>query len=225
MSRVGSESWIVITPMVSAVALSVAPFVRPLTQPSGVAARRVACSALAYGVMSVDQTETDPGPPLVRPRFSFSEAAKLTRTSRSTIKRRHAAGSFPHAERDETGAWTIPIEDLLAVGLVPSDRPPPLGEATDQDHDDVTRGRDPGLDAELLAELADLRHDLALERARREAAERVAAERAEHLDTVRLALRMLEAGPGAVAVSDGAVFTPGESPPPRRRRWWQPRPM
>lgn len=57
-----------------------------------------------------------PRPTLVRPVFTFSEAAKLTRTSRSTIKRRHAAGSFPNAEQDETGTWVIPIGDLPPLG-------------------------------------------------------------------------------------------------------------
>lgn len=179
----------------------------------GAAADIVARSPIRCWTMTLDQVDAEPELDLGLPpspsagqRFTFSEAARLTRTSRSTIKRRHAAGAFPAAVKDPDGAWLIPLGDLLAAGLVPSDRPPLLDQVEDQAQDGVIRV--PGLD-HRDAELAELRQALAVEVVKREAAERLATERLDRVDDLRRALRVLEPAPVRPAIA-----------PPSRRRWW-----
>ena len=61
---------------------------------------------------------TDPGQTTAtRPRYQLSRAATMTGVSQSTMKRRLRAGAFPNAAQDESGAWVIPVEDLLAAGF------------------------------------------------------------------------------------------------------------
>jgi len=65
---------------------------------------------------------TDPGQDITtqasdRPRYQLSRAATMAGVSQSTMKRRLRSGAFPHAAQDDTGAWTIPVEDLLAAGF------------------------------------------------------------------------------------------------------------
>src|SRR5512143_1843450 len=52
-----------------------------------------------------------------RPRLTLSAAAEACAVSRSTLRRRLAQGAFPHAAQGTSGAWTVPIGDLLAAGL------------------------------------------------------------------------------------------------------------
>lgn len=126
------------------------------------------------------------------------------------MRRRLAEGAFPNAVRDEAGAWTIPVEDLLAAGLRlgrPSRPPDPVtgevsGSTEQGDHGPVS-----GVLADRVHELETL---LSLERERRQGAERVAEERQRHLQTALTALRMLEAGP-----RPGAGVTSEPSP-----GWW-----
>lgn len=129
-----------------------------------------------------------------RPRFTLSEAAQLTKTSRSTLRRRLDSDAFPHAAKDDDGFWRIPVEDLLAAGLTLSRTVP------DTPHEpvpDTPRAREENeqLVQRLKDQLAELRAQIEVERAHRTAAEQIAAERAEHLDTARRALRMIEAAP------------------------------
>ena len=113
--------------------------------------------------------------PLRRPRFTLREAAERTGVSQSTVRRRLDAGDFPNAEQDAAGVWHVPVEDLLAAGL------------------SLSRSPEERIDLRETRAVDQLRALLAEERAQREAAEQIAAERAEHLETVRTALRMLEA--------------------------------
>lgn len=116
-----------------------------------------------------------------RPALSISEAARRTGTSRTTVRRRLDAGELQWAWRTPDGAWRVPVSDLLACGFELSDGPRPSAEpSTDSEADS---GR-----------VAQLERDLAVERARREAAERIAAERLDRVEDLRGVLRALEAG-------------------------------
>lgn len=141
-----------------------------------------------------DRPEATPDHEPVRPTFGLTEAAKLTGTSRSTIKRKLAAGEFPNATKGEDNAWRFSPGDLLAAGLQlrsPADAGRSRRDDEDQD-DDV---------AELLDRIADLDRLLTIERVRREAAEQVAAEREKRAETAERALLMLEARPSQVPSS------------------------
>jgi len=123
-----------------------------------------------------------------RPALTLTEAAKATRVSRKTLRRRLDSDEFPNARRIDgpagtgTGPWVVPIADLLSAGFTLHSPTDDQGDEDESDdHDDDLRVRE-------------LEHELELERERRRAADalRVAAER--NADDLRTALRMLEAG-------------------------------
>lgn len=142
------------------------------------------------------------------PIWSASEAARRCGIGRATMTRRLQAGAIPGATRDEDGHWQVPLSGLLAAGLHP-DRPAPP--------EDVDLGDDPAHDDVATAvELAELRGMLAVERARREAAEQLAAERAARVDDLRRALLALEPpGPAQeVNPQPTAPAPPAQEPTP-----------
>ncbi len=73
---------------------------------------------------------------------------------------------------------------------------------------------------------ADLKRDLAVERAKREAAEQLAADRAEHITDLRRSLLMLEAGRPAQPPEWSLTLVPdAHAPEPLRatggQAWWR----
>lgn len=162
--------------------------------------------------------------------FSAAGAAAACGVSRATISRRLSAGEIAGAEKDDMGAWVIPVSGLLAAGLHPG-RPAPPDEDEDQDDD-----------AEIPAvTIARLEGELAVERVKREAAEqyaelaeRLAQERADRIGELQ---RQLEAPPttptepAPTAPEQPATPEPAPTPTPapqtpeqrprRLRRIWQ----
>lgn len=185
-----------------------------------------------------DSTQgTDVGHSSTRPRYPLSRAAQMAGVSLSTVKRRLAAGEFPNAVRDDSGAWLVPVEDLLAAGFH-------LNRSTTQGSDDQTQATDPGMNdrvTDLERQLTDARATIRVEQARREAAEQVAAAHEQRAATAERALLMLEArrepvAPPAPVIPEqpaAADVTPpppavqdeptAEPPRPRSRlsRWWR----
>lgn len=163
------------------------------------------------------------------PVWSASEAARRCGIGRATMTRRLQAGEIAGATRNDEGHWQVPLTGLLAAGLRP-DRPTLL-EDDEQDADDTGQSDD----IAAAVELAELRGQLALERARREAAEQLADERAARIDDLRHVLRALEAptdpaheeepqaNQPAQADQDPARSTPAqpEGVAGRLRRWWR----
>ena len=152
-----------------------------------------------------------------RPSWTISDAADRVGVSRSTIRRYREAGKFPHAFKDSGGVWKVPLEDLLALGLRPVD--PALG-AVDEPVEDG-----------LSERVRELESALAVERARNEGLQRLAAAAEANAADLRLALRMLESAP-AVA-QEAPMSRPTEQPvmsaPEQplepaglpRKRWWR----
>lgn len=117
---------------------------------------------------------------------TLTEAAALTGVSRVTIRRYLDKGLFPNAFRTEDGShrklpWRLPITDLLAAGLTIQDKKP--GPSA----------------REVAPDLADLKAQLAAERA-------VSTERAkfiealqEHLRDLNRTLRQLAGEPPPVS--------------------------
>ena len=67
--------------------------------------------------------------PTSRPSLTYREIIDQCGISRSTLKRRAAAGDFPNQYQenpsDPRSPWRIPVTDLLAVGLNPAKPAPP----------------------------------------------------------------------------------------------------
>ena len=164
------------------------------------------------------------------PVWSASEAARRCGISRATMTRRLQADAIPGATRDESGAWLVPLSGLLAAGFHP-DRPAPAEEEGPQDQDAETATAEALRDAQHARELAEIRAALDLERARRQAAEELAAERAARVSDLRRALLALtppetpqdapEAAPQPEPSPEPAAPTPGpetpEKPAPDQR--------
>jgi hypothetical protein len=155
---------------------------------------------------------------VTRPLFTLTEAEAVTGASRSTLRRRLREGAFPSAAQGPDGTWRVPVEDLLAAGL--------RVNAPDQGQD---QGQTPVSD-QPRDRVAELEQELALERSQRQAAEQLAAERAERIVDLRNALRMLDAGPVGRAEQaeqqpqpPAPAVVPAPLPdagPDRRRHWW-----
>lgn len=149
-----------------------------------------------------DQPEQPAEPARERPRWSAAEAARRCGVGRATIQRALAAGRIPGAEQTDAG-WSIPLEGLLAAGFKPDRYQPhdpqqhtPAAPAREHDRAaDHPVSEQARRLADLEAELAEARSQAALERVRREAAEALAAERAERVTDLQQALRMIEAAP------------------------------
>lgn len=158
-----------------------------------------------------------------RPALSIREAASAAGVGLRTIRRHLDAkpSAFPNAYRmtdQPQQPWRIPVADLLAAGFrLQAPSPPDPEPEPEPAPVEPERAR--------LAEVDQLRADLAAARERAAVAEAVAAERERHLEDLRAALamaqRQLEAAapiarPAAPEPST-ATTTPVE---PVRRRWW-----
>jgi hypothetical protein len=124
---------------------------------------------------------TDNRPPFdasARPTFTVSGAAEATGKSRRTIARMLDADALPGATRDDSGAWCIPRDALLAAGLdLRSGMTPRASE-------DATDGRGGGPKADDADQLSKWR-------TRAEVAEAVAAERERMIEVQRQAIAAL----------------------------------
>jgi hypothetical protein len=110
--------------------------------------------------------------------------------------RRHRDVLLAHGATRHDASWSIPVTALIAAGLMPNVTPPDA--SGDVPVTPVMTGHGDGsMTRHDDAEVVELRHQLALERARREAAEQVAAERQHIIDVQAQALRLLEPGPSA----------------------------
>jgi helix-turn-helix protein len=110
--------------------------------------------------------------------LSISEAASVCGVKRRTIRRRHQAGEFEHAFKDEEGSWRIPVSDLAAAGLRPN-------VVTDPD--------EPRIVFSAASQVDRLRTEVAVLRERVRALEIIAREREERVSDLRTILRMLPA--------------------------------
>lgn len=146
-----------------------------------------------------------------RPSWTITEAATRCGVSKSTIRRYREDGKFPNAWKDSSKPpqWRIPLEDLLANGLKPVD----TAEAPSEQALSAPSERERELEALL-----------AVERARREAAERVADMAQASVEDLRMALRMLESAPvrqaeqaPEVSLSQSPEQVPEQA---AKRRWW-----
>lgn len=151
--------------------------------------------------------------------LTLTEAADACGVHRSTIRRHLDGDDFPNAYREdgrqgpETGPWRIPIGDLLGVGLEPNRQ----HEAKTLEQEEQQRAAtvdQTGRVRELEARTVELERQLAVERARREAAEQLAEERRERVEDLRVAVTAIE------QVSIETARRELTTPEPRRG-WWR----
>lgn len=150
-----------------------------------------------------------------RPKLSVAAAARATGAARTTIQRALKNGRFPNAVQNEN-TWSIPVEDLLAAGFTLQQQ----GSSTNQQRSAAGAApTPPPPDPTIAVELAELRKALAVEQARREAAEAVALERLRTIEAQAAHLRMLEASHSSLhPTSTGEVIDHTPASPPERPR-------
>jgi hypothetical protein len=129
-----------------------------------------------------------------RPAWSLTEAVERTGASRSTIRRYREAGKFPNAYKDTAGVWRFPLEDLLAVGLSPSE--PARERAQSKASEQPLSASTEHASTSSVEQVSKLEQALREERTRADNAERLAASYLANVEDLRRALRMLEAGTG-----------------------------
>jgi predicted DNA-binding transcriptional regulator AlpA len=157
-----------------------------------------------------------------RPAWTLTEAVERTGASRSTIRRYREAGKFPNAYKDTAGTWRFPLEDLLAVGLSPSE--PARERAQSKPSEQSLNMSTEHASTSSAEQMSKLEQALILERTRAENAERLAASYLANVEDLRRALRMLEAGtgkpeqatePAQSTVTEHAQPAPADHPQPR----------
>lgn len=113
-----------------------------------------------------------------RPLLTLSEAASATGKHRNTIRNALDSGAFPNAAKDASGAWRVPVTDLLAAGFHLHAPTPPQATESNTTQREVVEA---DVVERLRAEVAELRR-------RVEVAEALAAERAVTLERLFAAL-------------------------------------
>lgn len=124
-----------------------------------------------------------------RPAWTLTEAVERTGASRSTLRRYRDAGKLPHAYKDTAGSWRFPMEDLLAAGLKLADPAHREQGGTPNGHAQPPAEQPT---PELQVKVMELEKALAVEKARNEGLERIAAAAQANAEDLRRALRMLE---------------------------------
>ncbi|WP_344721780.1 hypothetical protein, partial [Enteractinococcus coprophilus] len=134
-----------------------------------------------------------------RPEFPIAQITEQFEISRSTLRRGLNDGRFPNAKKDHHGRWLIPVDDVLQAGFKP--RKTWLNDIA---HESGSQG---GHDSGSLAqngvstnenkgsnELAQLEKELAHERAQVEKFKALLEAEQNHVESLRMALRMIESG-------------------------------
>lgn len=161
---------------------------------------------------------------VTRPSLTIAQAIEQFNLSRTTVRRNIESGRFPNATKDTQGRWTIPVDDLVAAGVLP--RKTWLNEPAHEGghlahHEHAHNALTPAqsLQSLMANELAHPENERAHELAHRETriaqleaeltAEKRLREAAEtNANDLRTAMRMIEA-------------TANTTDPHQRRRWWR----
>ncbi len=148
--------------------------------------------------------------------FNLAEASEATGISKRTLSRRFQEGKLPNTSQDQSGAYTIPIGDLLALGYRPH-APSPPDAPLDAGAPPLATGVTVHPDSE---ELARVRADLANWRARAEERERVIESLQEALAMAKRALPPGDPPPPVIA-AEPAQTVPAQAVLGTRAPWWR----
>ena len=137
-------------------------------------------------------------------KLSVRAAAAQFEVSRPTLSKWLKSGKISGEKlpQDEGGGWLIDSAELSRAGVKPRSAPEPEAVNAESPEGGKLTGIGRGLPGNVDAEVSALKAALELEKARREAAEGLAEERARHIEDLRRMLPAPEAGP-------------------QRKRWWQ----
>lgn len=124
--------------------------------------------------------------------WSIKQAAEACGVSVDTVKRRIKKLEELGAYKNARGAWRVTPEQLRGAGLKPG-APLKGTRAVPQGTEEVPGAQGSAEVEKLRARIVELEAALKVEKAKLEAAERVAEERSRSLDLLARSLRVLEA--------------------------------
>ena len=139
-----------------------------------------------------------------RPKFTIAQVVDQFEVSRSTLRRGITSERFPNATKDHHGRWLIPVDDVLNAGYKP--RKTWLNKSShDHGHEpgsqgvhDHGQGSQTSVDDNRQAVVSDhgqLENELARERAQVDKLKALLEAERAHVESLRMALRMIEPGP------------------------------
>lgn len=137
-----------------------------------------------------------------RPTFTIAEVVDRFDVSRSTLRRGITDGRFPSAAKDSQGRWVINVDDLLQAGYTA--RKTWLNEPV---HDHGGQTSTFTNENAVLSEHGQLQADLAHERAQVEKLQALLEAERSHVESLRMALRMIEPAP-----------SPDDNPEPEKEK-------
>ena len=148
-----------------------------------------------------------------RPEFTIAHIIEQFEVSRSTVRRGLTNGRFPNAKKDHHGRWVIPVDDILQAGFPP--RKTWLHDGTA--HEPDSQGtHEPGQSAQNSVDANEtngfmnqvhLEKELAHERAQVDKLKALLEAESAHVESLRMALRMIESAP------TGSPESTASSPP------------
>lgn len=138
-----------------------------------------------------------------RPKFTIAQVVDQFEVSRSTLRRGITSERFPNATKDHHGRWIIPVDDVLNAGYTP--RKTWFNEGShDHGHEPGSQGgHDHGQGSQTLSDAnkqavvtdhGQLENELAHERAQVDKLKALLDAERAHVESLRMALRMLEPG-------------------------------
>lgn len=132
-----------------------------------------------------------------RPEFTIAQIIEQFNVSRSTVRRGLNDGRFPKAKKDQHGRWLIPVDDVLQAGFKPrktwlNDLAHEPGSQGVHDSGSLAQGSIPANKNAGSNEQAQLEKELAHERAQVDKLKALLEAERAHVESLRLALRMIE---------------------------------
>lgn len=146
-----------------------------------------------------------------RPEFTIAQITTQFTVSRSTVRRCLNDGRFPNAKKDHHGRWLIPVDDVIQAGFTP--RKTWLNEPGSQDAPGPSQLVQNNVETNNNAGSMDLVHlekELAHERAQVEKLKALLEAERNHVESLRMALRMIETK--KPNPPEAAVTTPEPAP-------------
>lgn len=134
-----------------------------------------------------------------RPEFTIAQITEQFDVSRSTVRRGLTNGRFPNAIKNHHGRWTIPVDDVLQAGFTPRKtwlNDPAHEPGSQGGHDHGQHGQttaDANEQAGFMNQVH-LENELAHERAQVDKLKALLEAERAHVESLRMALRMIEPG-------------------------------
>lgn len=166
-----------------------------------------------------------------RPKFTITQVVDQFEVSRSTLRRGITSERFPNATKDHHGRWLIPVDDVLNAGYKPRktwltqgshDHGHEPGSQGGHDHGQGSQTLPDANKQAVVSDHGQLENELAHERAQVDKLKALLEAERAHVESLRMALRMIE--PSKPAPSEESTTEPSSLEQTPTRNQDPPRP-